>query len=190
MTKAKRIFAFTALLLTAVLILPCFVGCSETPTEKDNPGMLTYDYDFLHGAIYSSYYPIHVTLTLYRNVEFDCKAIGYPYSFDNDLKEKNAKSGETIDLYAAYNANKHYPEFVSVDAPDGYFTIIARKSDHIVGYAVLLLKGVRLETDSNINRWRLEVLKTVEFPRAIGIFYQNISEEYVQEQIEKCMSQD
>lgn len=190
MAKTKKAFAFIALLLTTVLILPCFAGCSETPTEKDNPGMLTIDAYFINGAMYSYYAPIHVTLNLSPDVEYECKAIGYPYSFDNDLKEKTAKSGETIDLYAGYNANKHIDEFVPVNAPDGYFTIIARKSDHIVGYAVLLLKGVRLETDSNINRWRLEVLKTVEFPRAIGIFYQNISEEYVQEQIEKCISQD
>lgn len=187
MTKAKKAFTFITLLLTAALILPCFAGCSEAPTEKDNPGMLTYDYDFLHGAIYSSYYPIHVILTLYRNVEFECKAIGYPYSFDNDLKEKTVKSGEIIELNAK---QENRPEGMTGKTPDGYITIVARKSEHIVGYAVLLLKGVRLETDSNINRWRLEVLKTVEFPRAIGIFYQNISEEYVQEQIEKCMSQD
>ena len=190
MAKTKRAFAFIALLLTAVLILPCFVGCSETPTEKDNPGMLTIDAYFINGAMYSYYAPIHVTLNLSSGVEYECKAIGYPYSFDNDLKEKTAKSGETIDLYAGYNANKHYPEFVSVKAPDGYFTIIARTSDHVIGYAVLLLKGVRLESNSYISNWELEVLKTAEFPRTIGIFYQNISEEYVQEQIEKCMSQN
>ncbi len=188
MTKAKKAFTFITLLLTAALILPCFAGCSEAPTEKDNPGMLTYDYDFLHGAIYSSYYPIHVILTLYRNVEFECKAIGYPYSFDNDLKEKTVKSGEIIELNAK---QENRPEGMTGKTPDGYITIVARKSEHIVGYAVLLLKAIRTDSESDsISNWKLEVLKTVEFPRAIGLFYQNISEEYVQEQIEKCMSQN
>ena len=64
MTKAKKAFTFITLLLTAALILPCFAGCSEAPTEKDNPGMLTIDAYFINGAMYSYYAPIHVTLNL------------------------------------------------------------------------------------------------------------------------------
>ena len=188
MAKSKKAFAFVALLLTAVLILPCFVGCSETPTEKDNPGMLTIDAYFINGAMHSYYAPIHVTLNLSPDVEYECKAIGYPYSFDNDLKEKTVKSGEIIELNAK---QENRPEGMTGKTPDGYITIVARKSEHIVGYAVLLLKAIRTDSESDsISNWKLEVLKTVEFPRAIGLFYQNISEEYVQEQIEKCISQD
>lgn len=43
----KRVTAILTLLLSLVLILPCFVGCGNAPQEKNNPSMVTYEYSHL-----------------------------------------------------------------------------------------------------------------------------------------------
>lgn len=183
MTK-KRGIAALALLLSMVLILPCFVGCDNASKEKDCPEMLDYSSTFIPAGIYSCDYSIKLTVSLRKDVEFECRAIGEDYflnnRLNNRLKEVTIKSGETIALDTAFSFDE---EFVKM--PNGYYTIIAKESAHIVGYAVLRLKVV---AHAIPDGWKLQVIKSVEFPQIDGQ-YQDVSEEYVQRQFKKLIKQ-
>ena len=180
----KRVAVLLTLLLSSVLILPCFVGCGNAPKEKDCPEMLDYSATFIPAGIYSCDYSIKLTISLRRDVGFECRAIGEDYflnnRINNRLKEVTIKSGETIALDTNFRSNEKF-----VKMPNGYYTIIAKESTHIVGYAVLRLKVV---PHSIPDGWKLQVIKSVEFPK-IGGQYQDVSEEYVQRQFKKLIKQ-
>lgn len=173
----KRVVAALALLLSMVLILPCFVGCDNAPEERNCPKMITYDDNFIRGPFYSYYPPRTLTLALRNGVDFECCVIGEPFAFENKQKTQTVKSGEGLLIAALLRYDV---------ATDGYVTIIAKQSDHIVGYAVLLIK-VDFPEDSTIEHgWYVSTLKAVEFPRNF-FSYQEITEEYVQEQFNELM---
>ncbi len=171
----KRVTAILTLLLSMVLILPCFVGCGNAPKERNCPEMITYVDNFIRGPFYSYCPPKTLTLSLRKDVDFECCVIGEPFIFENKQKTQNIKSGEGLLIAALLRYDV---------ATDGYVTIIAKQSDHIVGYAVLLLKVDFTEDETSPNGWYVSTLKAVEFPR-IFFSYQKITEEYVQEQFKK-----
>ena len=177
----KRVTALLTLLLSLVLILPCFVGCDNAPEEKNNPNMVTYEYTHIYGKILSSYRSLTVTLSLSSNVEFECHAIGEYFFIDKELKDKTIKSGEILYLDVDYIELPQNP-------PNGYVTIIGKNGDNIVGYSVLLLKSLFDRNENIFIGWNLETLKSVEFPQIDGQ-YQDVSEEYVQRQFKKLIKQ-
>ena len=179
----KRVTALLTLLLSLVLILPCFVGCGNAPKEKNNPNMVTYDIDFLYGGVQSYRGPIKVTLSLEPNVNFECKTSGTPYLLNDQLSPITIKSGETIELFVPANYDK------SKKTDDGYISIIARHNNHIVGYIILVLKAEYNDSFSDyyvVDHWKLSIAKSVEFPQIDGQ-YQDVSEEYVQRQFKKLI---
>lgn len=169
----KRVIATLALLLSLVLILPCFVGCGNAPEEKDCPEMVAYDDNFIRGPFLSYCPPKTFTLTLRKEVNFECNLIGDQFLFADEQKEQTIKSEESLLILAH-----------SYEITNGYVTIIAKESDHIVGYAVLLIKVDFTEDSTIANGWHVSTLKAVEFPQIEGQ-YQDVSEEYVQRQFEK-----
>lgn len=178
MTK-KRVVAALALLLSMVIILPCLTGCDNAPKERNCPEMITYDDNFIRGRAYSYCPPRTLTLALRKGVDFECCVIGEPFIFENRQKTQTVKSGEGLLIAALLRYDV---------ATDGYVTIIAKQSDHIVGYAVLLLKVNFTEDETSPNGWYVSTLKAVEFPRSF-FSYQDITEEYVQEQFEELIKQ-
>lgn len=177
----KRVTVLLTLLLSLVLILPCFVGCGNAPQEKDCPKMVTYEYNFIQGPILSFYRSLEVTLSLSPSVEFECHAIGEHYFIEGKLKDKTIKSGEILYLDVTNN------EFLE-NVPNGYITILGKDNEHIVGYAVLVLKPLYSSDGDTLTGWNLETLKSVEFPQ-IDEQYQDVSEKYVQRQFKKLIKQ-
>ena len=181
----KRVTVLLTLLLSLVLILPCFVGCGNAPKEKDCPKMVTYDDNFIRGPFFSYCPPKTFTLALRNCVDFECHVIGNPFIYGNEQKVQSVRSGESLLIKAEFSDQTGKPYDLSAD---GYVTIIAKESDHIVGYAVLLLKVNFTEDETSPNGWYVSTLKAVEFPRSF-FSYQDITEEYVQEQFKKLIKQ-
>ena len=190
MTK-KRVIAALALLLSMVLILPCLTGCGNAPKEKECPKMTTYVDNFIRGPSFSYDPPAEITLSLRKDVIFECHVIGDPFELLRDktwdkTKDITVKSGENLFIKAKFK-NDQTGELYD-RTTDGYVTIIAKQSEHIVGYAVLLIKADIFENVHTENGWRVSTLKAIEFPR-IFFSYQEITEEYVQEQFKKLIKQ-
>ena len=181
----KRVTILLTLLLSLVLILPCFVGCGNAPKEKDCPKMVTYDDNFIRGSFFSYCPPKTFTLALRNGVEFECHVIGDPFELLWDktwdkTKDITIESGESLLIKAEFSDQTGKPYDLSAD---GYVTIIAKESDHIVGYAVLLIKSDSSDPSHTLG-WYVSTLKSVDFPQVDGQ-YQDVSEEYVQRQFKK-----
>ena len=181
----KRVTALLTLLLSLVLILPCFVGCGNSPKEKDCPKMVTYDDNFIRGSFFSYCPPKTFTLALRNCVDFECRVIGDPFIYGNEQKVQTIRSGESLLIKAEFSDQNGKAYDLSAD---GYVTIIAKESDHIVGYAVLLIEPYSEENSDTVLGWQVSTLKAIEFPR-IFFSYQEITEEYVQEQFQKLIKQ-
>ena len=186
----KRVTVLLTLLLSLVLILPCFVGCGNAPKEKNCPEMTTYVDNFIRGPAFSYNPPAEITLSLRKDVVFECHVIGDPFELLWDktwdkTKDITIESGENLLIQAySYDDQTYKPYDLSAD---GYVTIIAKESDHIIGYAVLLIKSDSSDP-SNTHGWYVSTLKSVEFPQIDGQ-YQDVSEEYVQRQLKKLIKQ-
>lgn len=187
----KRVTVLFTLLLSLVLILPCFVGCGNAPKEKDCPEMTTYVDNFIRGPLFSYNPPAEITLSLRKDVIFECHVIGDPFELLRDktwdkTKDITIESGENLLIQAySYEDQTYKPYDLSTD---GYVTIIAKESDHIVGYSVLLIKVDFPEGSTIEHGWYVSTLKAVEFPQIDGQ-YQDVSEEYVQRQFKKLIKQ-
>ena len=186
----KRVTVLLTLLLSLVLILPCFVGCGNAPEEKDCPEMITYDNNFIRGPAFSYNPPAEITLFLRTDVDFECHVIGDPFELLWDktwdkTKDITIESGKSLLIKAEFSDQTGKPYDLSTD---GYVTIIAKQSEHIVGYAVLLIKADIFENVHTENGWHISTLKAIEFPQIDGQ-YQDVSEEYVQRQFKKLIKQ-
>ena len=182
----KRVTVLLTLLLSLVLILPCFVGCGNAPEEKDCPEMITYDNNFIRGPLFSYNPPAEITLSLRKDVIFECHVIGDQFELLRDktwdkTKDITIESGESLLIKAEFSDQTGKPYDLSTD---GYVTIIAKEYDHIVGYSVLLIKVDFPEGSTIEHGWYVSTLKAVEFPQVDGQ-YQDVSEEYVQRQFKK-----
>ena len=182
----KRVIVTFALLLSMVLILPCFVGCGNVPKEKDCPKMTTYVDNFIRGPLFSYDPPAEITLSLRKDVIFECHVIGDQFELLWDktwdkTKDITIESGENLFIKANFGKDQTGKPYDL--STDGYVTIIAKESDHIVGYAILLIKS-DFSYGSSANGWFVSTLKSVEFPQIDGQ-YQDVSEEYVQRQFKK-----
>ena len=187
MTK-KRVVAALTLLLSMVLILPCLTGCDNAPKEKECPKMITYDDNFIRGPAFSYNPPAEITLSLRTDVDFECNVIGDPFELLWDktwdkTKDITIESGENLFIKANFGKDQTGKPYDL--STDGYVTIIAKESDHIVGYAILLIKS-DFSYGSSPNGWYVSTLKAVEFPQIEGQ-YQDVSEKYVQRQFKKLM---
>ena len=185
----KRVVAALALLLSMVLILPCFVGCGNAPKEKNCPEMTTYVDNFIRGPLFSYDPPAEITLSLRKDVIFECHVIGDQFELLWDktwdkTKDITIESGENLFIKANFGKDQTGKPYDL--STDGYVTIIAKESDHIVGYAVLLIKADFAEDETSPNGWYVSTLKAVEFPQIEGQ-YQDVSEKYVQRQFKKLM---
>ncbi len=184
---AKRVTVLLTLLLSLVLILPCFVGCGNAPQEKDCPKMTTYVNNFIRGPFFSYDPAAKITLSLRKDVVFECHVIGDQFELLWDktwdkTKDITIESGENLFIKANFGKDQTGKPYDL--SADGYVTIIAKESDQIVGYAVLLIKPYSEENSDTVLGWQVSTLKSVEFPK-IGGQYQDVSEEYVQRQFKK-----
>ena len=183
----KRVTALLTLLLSLVLILPCLTGCDNAPKEKDCPKMTTYVDNFIRGPLFSHNPPAEITLSLRKDVVFECHVIGDPFELLRDktwdkTKDITIESGENLFIKANFGKDQTGKPYDL--STDGYVTIIAKESDHIVGYSVLLIKVDFPEGSTIEHGWYVSTLKAVEFPQVDGQ-YQDVSEEYVQRQFKK-----
>ena len=186
----KRVTILLALLLSLVLILPCFVGCGNVPQEKDCPKMTTYVNNFIRGPFFSYDPAAKITLSLRKDVVFECHVIGDQFELLWDktwdkTKDITIESGENLFIKANFGKDQTGKPYDL--SADGYVTIIAKESDHIVGYAVLLIKSDSSDPSHTLG-WYVSTLKSVDFPQVDGQ-YQDVSEEYVQRQFKKLIKQ-
>ena len=99
-----------------------------------------------------------------------------PLGFDYDHLKQQVESGnpKALDVMRAYLVEEN-PSFIDV---------IIRGNDLIIGYCVIEIREINGLTGYSAAKFSFELIKMVSFPQVEGR-WQNVSEEYVQEEIEK-----
>lgn len=97
----------------------------------------------------------------------------------------NALNNTTVYWTSLTQTNKG--EFERYNQNDAHITILIREGKNIVGYAVVAIHTAELEEDPT-QTYYAKLLKSISFPKVNGK-YQNVTDEYVANEIEQILQE-
>lgn len=169
----KRKFLLVGALLFSVILIVC---SRNNITSKNDKSIVEFPVESYNGT-YSSIPGQPIKLTL-EDAVFECTIDTGSFSYNELISHQSISSGETVFWCPSYNENgKASGTSNFITCNNGYVDIIIKKDDHIIGYVVVYVSG-----DENNFAFYPEVLASVVFPKKMGM-YQDVTEEYVLEQI-------
>ena len=174
----KRKFSLIGALLFGVILNVCLRNNFISKTDDSIVEFPVQSYNGTYSSIPGQ--PIKLTLD---DAVFECTTDTGSFSYNELITHQSISSGETVFWCPTYNENgKAFGTSNFITCNNGYVDIIIKKDGHIIGYVVVYVYG-----DENNFTFYPELLASVIFSKKRGM-YQDVTEEYVLEQIKNVKS--